>query len=185
VLGLLAVFLVCAAAEAAWAKVFASQNQALAEAFPEATRIERETHILRAREAKRIEELTRQVLESKLVVLHTAYREEEVLGHVHIDVHNVRTQPEALMIAIDPKGQVRSVRILAFHEPLDYLPTERWYAQFEGETTGRGFRVGRDIHGVVGATLSARAAADAVRRMQAYWEVLLRPVEAESKAEVP
>ena len=36
------------------------------------------------------------------------------------------------------------------------------------------------IAGVVGATLSARAAADSVRRMLAYWEVLLRPAEVES-----
>ncbi len=43
-------------------------------------------------------------------------------------------------------------------------------------------RVGRDVHGVVGATLSARAAADGVRRMLAYWEVLLRPVEEEPAA---
>jgi Na+-translocating ferredoxin:NAD+ oxidoreductase RnfG subunit len=181
-LGLFALLLVSGAAGPARAKVFAGQNQALAEAFPEATRIDRETHILRAHQAERIEAITRQALESKLVVLHTAYLKDEVLGHAHIDVHNVRSQSEALMVVIDTKGRVRSVRILAFHEPLDYLPTERWYAQFEGKTAESAFRVGRDIHGVVGATLSARAAADAVRRMLAYWDVLLRPAEAGTEA---
>ena len=70
---------------------------------------------------------------------------------------------------------MRSVRVLAFHEPLDYLPTERWYAQFEGKRAEDRLRVGGDIHGVVGATLSAQAASDGVRRMLAYYEVLLRP----------
>ncbi len=162
------------AAGVASAKVFASQNQALRDAFPEATRVERITHVLRSSEVERIEKLTRNDVDSKLVVLHTAYRDDVLLGYAHIEVHNVRTQPEALLIVLEPSGHVRSVRVLAFHEPLDYLPTERWYAQFEGKTREDGLRVGRDVHGVVGATLSARAAAEGVRRMLAYWEVLLK-----------
>jgi Na+-translocating ferredoxin:NAD+ oxidoreductase RnfG subunit len=177
------------------AKVFASQNQALAEAFPEATRIVRDTRVLKADEVTRIEAMTRNEVESKIVVLHTAYLDDEVLGHAHIDVHTVRTQPEAFMVVVAPSGVVRSVRVLAFHEPLDYLPTNRWYAQFEGKGREDALRVGHDVHGVVGATLSARAAADGVRRMLAYWEVLLKadsvatidekPAAAEGAAQTP
>lgn len=157
------------------AKVFASQKQALAEAFPDATRIDRKTHILKSEEMQRIRTLVGQEPESRLLVIHTAYRDERVIGYAHIDVHVVRTQPEAFLIVLDPDGQVRSVRILAFHEPLDYLPTDAWYAQFAGKTREDRLRIGYDVHGVVGATLSARAAADGVRRMLAFWEVLLRP----------
>jgi Na+-translocating ferredoxin:NAD+ oxidoreductase RnfG subunit len=171
-----------AASGTASAKVFASQNQALAEAFPDATRIDRDTRVLRALDVSRIEELVRTKLQSKVIVLHTAYKEDEVLGYAHIDVHTVRTKPEAFMVVLDPSGRVRSVRILAFHEPLDYLPTDRWYDQFVGKTREDPLRVGRDVHGVVGATLSARAAADGVRRMLAYWEVLLRPAEGAREA---
>lgn len=157
------------------AKVFASQQQALAEAFPDATRIERRTVILREQDSARIAAIVHEDVPSKIVVLHTAYRDHEIIGYAHIDVHNVRTQPEALMVVLTPDGTVRSVRMLAFHEPLDYLPTHLWYAQFAGKSARDGLRVGRDIHGVVGATLSAHAATDGVRRMLAYWEVLLRP----------
>jgi Na+-translocating ferredoxin:NAD+ oxidoreductase RnfG subunit len=164
------------------AKVFASQAQALAEAFPDASRIERRTVVLLKKDAAKIAELVGKELIAKVVVLHTGYRDGEVLGYAHIDVHNVRTQPEAFLIVLTPKGTVRSVRILAFHEPLDYLPTTRWYEQFAGKTADDSFRVGRDVHGVVGATLSARAAADSVRRMLAYWQVLLRPAEVHTQA---
>jgi Na+-translocating ferredoxin:NAD+ oxidoreductase RnfG subunit len=164
------------------AKVFASQKQALAEAFPEATRIDRETHILRKRDVRSIEEIAREKIESKIVVIHTAWEGDRILGYAHIDVHNVRTQPEASLVVLTPEGSVRSVRILAFHEPLDYLPTDRWYEQFHGKTREDGLRVGRDVHGVVGATLSARAAADGVRRMLAYYEILLRPAEVAPEA---
>lgn len=164
------------------AKVFASQQQALAEAFPDASRIERRTHLIRKKEAEEIAAITHGELNSKVVVIHTGYQEGELLGYAHIDVHNVRTKPEAVMIALKPDGSVRSVRMLAFHEPLDYLPTGRWYDQFVGKSGSDDFRVGGDIHGVVGATLSARAAADGVRRMLAYWQVLLRPAEVETQA---
>ena len=166
------------------AKVFASQKQALAEAFPDATRIDRKTHILKTEEMERIQDLVHQEIESRLVVFHTAYQNDRVLGYAHIDVHVVRTQPEAFLIVLDPDGQVRSVRILAFHEPLDYLPTDGWYAQFAGKTREDRLRIGYDVHGVVGATLSARAAADGVRRMLAFWEVLLRP-EASNAPDAP
>ncbi len=158
------------------AKVFASQQQALAEAFPDAARIERKTILLRKDDIEAIEAITQQKEESRLLVVHTAYDENDrVLGFAHIDVHVVRTKPEAFMIVLTPEGQVRSVRILAFHEPLDYLPTGRWYAQFAGKTIEDRLRVGGDVHGVAGATLSARTAADGVRRMLAYWQVLFRP----------
>jgi Na+-translocating ferredoxin:NAD+ oxidoreductase RnfG subunit len=163
--------------EAAMAKVFASQNQALAEAFPEATRIERKTLLLRGDDVEKITAITHQDVTSKIVVIHTAYRDDELLGYAQIDVHNVRTQPEAFLVVLTPEGEVRSVRVLAFHEPLDYLPTESWYAQFAGKTGQDGLRVGRDVHAVAGATLSAHAAADGVRRMLAYWQVLLKPTE--------
>jgi transcriptional regulator of nitric oxide reductase len=154
----------------------------LAEAFPDATRIERRTIVLLKKDTAKIAALVGKDVTSRVVVLHTGYRDKEVLGYAHIDVHNVRTQPEAFLVVLTPKGTVRSVRILAFHEPLDYLPTTRWYEQFAGKTADDSLRVGRDVHGVVGATLSARAATDGVRRMLAYWQVLLRPTEVDTQA---
>jgi Na+-translocating ferredoxin:NAD+ oxidoreductase RnfG subunit len=68
---------------------------------------------------------------------------------------------------------VRYVQILAFHEPLDYLPTNRWYQLFSGKSRSDGLRLGRDIDAISGATLSARAATEGVRRALAYYEVLL------------
>lgn len=162
-------------ASEARAKVFASQKQALSEAFPGATRIERRTFILSRDQAERIEALTGRPVEAKVVVIHVAHQGDRVIGFGEIAVHKVRTQPEAMLIVLSPDGTVRSVRIIAFHEPLDYLPTDRWYAQLAGKKKGDRLDLGRDVHGVVGATLSAQAAVDAVRRTLAYWEVLLLP----------
>ena len=87
----------------AQAKVFASQNQALAEAFPDATRIERDTKILLKRDVAQIEAITKETKSPKVVVLHTAWQDETLLGYAHIDVHNVRTKPEAFMVVLTRK----------------------------------------------------------------------------------
>lgn len=157
----------------AHAKVFHSRQEALQLAFPDAERIDKKTWVLTPEQTASIESHARTKVESKLVTIFTAWRGDDVLGYAHVDVHTVRTHPEAFMVVLDPEGVVRSVRVLAFHEPLDYLPADRWYAVFEGKTSQDRLRVDGDIHGVVGATLSTRAAAAGVRRMLAYHAVLI------------
>ena len=124
------------------------------------------------KERSDIEELARAPLESRLVALHTAKRDGQTLGYALIDVHTVRTLPEALMVVLSPEGKVQSVRVLAFHEPTDYQPPDRWYAQFAGRTLSPDLQLKRGIDGISGATLSARAATRTVRRALAYHRVL-------------
>ena len=156
------------------AKVFYSQSEALALAFPDAEKVESNTFILDDDQIERIESLAKCELDSKLVKIYTGMREGKVLGYALIDVHNVRTLPEAFMVVLNPTGEVRSLRVLAFHEPLEYKPTNRWYSQFDNRSIDAPLRVGGDIHGVVGATLSTRATTRGVRRALAYYEVLLQ-----------
>jgi hypothetical protein len=162
-----------ALAAPAGAKVFLSQKDALELAFPDAERVEVETFVLDAEQARRVEELSRAPLDTKVVRIWRGVRGEAVLGYALIDVHEVRTHPEAFMVVLTPEGVVRSVRILAFHEPLEYLPPERWYGQFAQKSLADALRVGGDVHGIVGATLSAQATTAGVRRALALYAVLL------------
>ncbi len=172
---LLALALLTWIAPVAGAKVFHSRKEALQMAFPEAERIEKQTFILKPAQVARIEETARAKIDRKLVTIFTAWKNGSVQGYAHIDVHTVRTHPSALMVVWTPAGEVRSVRMLAFHEPLDYLPADKWYQQFDGVGRGRRLRVGDDVHGVVNATLSTRVATDSVRRALAYHAVLVGP----------
>jgi hypothetical protein len=172
VLGLLAL---CSGAEPARAKLFHSQEEALALAFPDADRITKKVHILSDGEVTAIESMARSHVETRLVAIYTAYRDGELVGYAHIDVHTVRTKPEGFMVVLRPDGSVDDVEILAFYEPLEYLPTSSWYDRFTGKAREDRLRVGRDVDAVTGATLSARAATEGVRRMLAYYQVLLGP----------
>lgn len=156
------------------AKVFYSRSEALELAFPDADRIEDETVVLEDAQVDRIQSIARSSLESRLVRVYRGFRGAELLGYAFIDVHNVRTLPEAFLVVLSPQGSVQALRVLAFHEPLEYMPTDRWYHQFEDVSLARGLRLGRDVHGIVGATLSARATTRGVRRALALYEVMLQ-----------
>lgn len=164
---------VLALADAAAGKVFYSREEAISLAFPDAERIETRTWVLDEGQVRRIQSIAKGELESRIVKIYTGMRGEDVLGYAFIDVHNVRTLPEAFLVVLTPEGEVRSLRVLAFHEPLEYLPAGRWYDQFEHKSLREPLQLGGDIHGIVGATLSARATTRGVRRALAFYEVLL------------
>lgn len=154
--------------------VFHTQEQALKIAFPGADRIEKKTYVLSPSEAEEIERLASASLDSRLVTIHTARKGQQLLGYAHIDIHTVRTRPEAVLIVLDPEGEAVMLRVLAFQEPLEYMPTQGWYDLFAGRTRSGRIKVGYDIDAVTGATLTTRATVDAVRRMFAYYSVLIK-----------
>ncbi len=146
-------------------------------AFPGAERVERRSFVLTEAQAKSVERLARAPLGSRIVTLHVGWQGKALLGYAAIDVHTVRSMSEALMVVLTPNGTVRSVRVLAFHEPPDYLPTQRWFQQFEGRTLGPDLQLKRGVHAIAGATLSARAVTRSVRRTLALYQVLIRGKE--------
>ena len=162
------------AAVPAGAEVFLSQREALALAFPEADRIEKKSTLLDDAQVSLVEQLSGAELSSKLVTLHAGWRGDELLGYALIDLHTVRTLPEAFLIVLTPDGHVSSLHLLAFYEPSEYKPGERFLAQFDARALGPELRLGGAIHGIAGASLSARAVTTGVRRSLALYQVLVR-----------
>jgi len=94
------------------------------------------------------------------------------IGYAYLDRHLVRTLEETLLVAVDAAGRVVRVEVVTFAEPPEYKPSPRWYKQMEGRTLTRELELKRGIRTLAGATLSSRAATDAVRRALAVHEVL-------------
>ena len=158
------------------AVVLYAKNEALKLIFPEADSIEPKAIFLTSAQAARVAELARSPLESQLLTVHIGRRGDETLGYAFLDIHVVRTQPEALFVVLTPQGDVDSVLIVAFHEPLEYMPSDRWQAQFRGRNLTPDLQVKRAIAPISGATLSAHAMTDAVRRALAVFQVALQEV---------
>lgn len=103
-----------------------------------------------------------------------AIRDGKVVGHAYLDRRRIRTHAQLLLVALDAEHKVSRVEILAFDEPREYRPRPAFYAQFHGKARGDPLQPRKGIEPVAGATLSVRAAVDAVRTVLAIDEQLRR-----------
>ncbi len=169
----------------AHAVVVQGQQEALQEAFPDAS-VERHTAFLDDRQVEQVRELGGTEPSSRVITYYRGVRDGELVGTAYFDTHRVRTLPEVLMIVVGADAAVLRVAVLSFLEPRDYLPGERWFEQFHGRKLGEGLALKREIRGITGATLSSRAATEAVRRVLALHQILAAALdEAEEVEQTP
>jgi hypothetical protein len=159
-------------ASPACAVVFHAKDEALALAFPGADRVEDRTFILTDEQKQTVEKRARAPIESQLWTVYVGWHGDELLGYAVIDTHVVRTLPETVMVVLTAAGEVRRTEVLAFYEPPEYAPTERWTKQFDGRHLDDDMKLGAGIQGITGATLSATAMTAGVRRVLALYGVL-------------
>jgi hypothetical protein len=148
-----------------------SREEALALAYPGAS-IRPETIFLTEQERK--EAATRAGVEiaSPLVARYIATRDGKLAGRAYVDTHTVRTKKESLLILLGENGLVKRIEVTAFLEPPEYQVSPSWYAQYQGKTLDENLNLQRSVRPVAGATLTATAANQAVRRVLAIDQVL-------------
>ena len=151
--------------------VFMTRDEALALAFPECE-IERGTNYLTQEQVDEIAKLAGVKFEAKIVHPYVARKEGKLVGTAYFDAHRVRTLRESIMVVIQPDGKIGRIEVLSFGEPVDYIPRDSWYAQFNGNKLSDELQLKRKIKTVTGATLTARATTDGARRILALHQTL-------------
>lgn len=168
---MLLVFLL--AAVTAHAAIFYSKDEAMKLAFGDDASVEMQSLFPTPEEVAQIEQLAKVKLESNLFSFYVGKRQGAVIGYAAIESHNVRTKPETLLVVLTPDGKLRNVYTLAFHEPPEYQPPERWMALLANHSIEE-LSLNKDIQGVAGATLSTRAAINSARKVLAIYQILLQ-----------
>jgi Na+-translocating ferredoxin:NAD+ oxidoreductase RnfG subunit len=133
---------------------------------------ERETRLLNEAEKAAYMEAAGQEEVGALITRYVARDGGQIAGYAYLDKHRVRTLPETLMVALDADGVVVGVKVLAFREPAEYMAQDGWMEQFSGKTVADEIRMKKNIDGITGATLTARAVTQCVRRVLAAHHVL-------------
>ncbi len=152
------------------AAVYYSKQEAMELAFGAGATVEAMPLFLSEAEQAAIGQLAHVALDSKLYTVYVGKRGGQVLGYAAIETHTVRTKPETLLIVLDAQGKLHQVVILAFHEPPEYQPPAAWLARLI-KVPLEELRLGGGVDGISGATLSARAAVDSVRKVLAIYRV--------------
>ena len=156
------------------AQVFYAKDEALERAFPDSTEVVTRTFVINDKQAEKIQRVSHSKLQSRIVNFFEGRQGDKVLGYALIDSGIVRTNQAIFLTLMSPKGVVEDVYVLAFYEPPDYLPTDKWLEQFEGESSPEQFNPGREVAGILGSTLSVHAITFGVKRALALYELFFR-----------
>ena len=151
---------------AAPARVFMTQQQALASAFPGA-KLTRQTFFLTPQQLAAAKKESGVDFSDQLIVRYAAPN-----GYAYFDTHRVRTLAETVMILVTPDGKIDRIDILSFDEPPDYQPKRRWFDQFRGRKLDGELSLNRAIRPISGASLSGRAIVNASRKVLAIHRVI-------------
>jgi hypothetical protein len=150
-----------------------SRDEALSAAYPGA-QVRAEQLFLTPSEQKQVAARAGTNVPSALIARYLATRDGTVVGRAYVDTHTVRTKRESLLIALDQQGKVLRIDVTAFLEPAEYRAPEPWLRQYRDRTLGDDVAIDRAIRPIAGATLTAQATNDAVRRVLAVDELLQR-----------
>lgn len=155
------------------AQVFKTQKEALKQAFPDGYTITRKVLFLTDEQVDKIQKLAKSKVESKLVTYYVGSEEDTTVGYAFFETKIVRTKPVTFMLVVNPNGTIRYVDILAFYEPLDYIPTSKWLDLFKAKILNDNLWPRRDIHHITGATLTVQAITQEVRKILAIYQIAI------------
>jgi len=166
-------FSLASGSEPAFAKVFYARDEMPKLAFPNADRIEVHDYILTPTQREAIERDARIKLDSGIFTIYVGHKGDAINGYAVVDTRIVRTLPETFMVVLTPDGTVSATHVLAFYEPLEYLPNDRWLDQLKDRRLSDRLKVGDEITAITGSTLSSNAIVGGVRRALAAYHVLI------------
>ena len=155
-----------------FAQIFYSKTEALELAFGKAA-VENLSLFPDETQTAKIQQLAKTKLESGLFTFYVGKENGKVLGYAAIESETVRTKPETIMILLSPEGELKSVTILAFHEPPEYMPPERWFESLAKRPL-EDMDFSKGVDGISGATLSTRSALSSVRKVMAIYQVMVK-----------
>lgn len=158
---------ICLISAAADGRVFMTQQQALASAFPAGTKVTRQSIFLTPQQLAAAKKESGLDFSDQLVVRYAA-----PTGYAYFDTHRVRTLAETVMVVLTADGKIDRIEILSFDEPPDYLPKRRWIDQFRGRKLDDELSLKRAIRPISGASLSGRAIVNASRKILALHRVI-------------
>jgi len=159
-------------------------QEALAAAFPKC-KIERVAHYPDKKQKAAAEKLAGKKIAVKAVRAYRASLKGKLVGTAYFDTHKIRTKAQTLLIILDPKAKITRVEVFRFNEPPEYKPKGKWLNRYKGHTLDKKLQIKQSIPNLTGATLTARATTEAVRRVMALHAIFYpqpKAVKAATKA---
>ncbi len=97
------------------------------------------------------------------------------LGCAYLDNVMGKSQPITFAVLFNAEGKVVNTHIIKYREPIGgEVSHKNWMNQFSGRTKDSTFKIGRDINGISGATISVNAVTRGIQRSLLITDYLLK-----------
>ncbi len=156
-----------------WAQVLISPIDAMKENYDLNATVMKKNVLLSKAKFQNIQKNAAAKLDTKIYRIYTATRADKVLGYGILINRKVRSKNTVVLYFIKD-AILLNIEIIAFNEPLEYIPTKKWNSQFKNIKTDTMLQLNRDIPSVTGATMSARSVTDGSRIAFAIYNELLK-----------
>lgn len=134
--------------------------------------VETENIILNDSQLPQLSKASQQKVDSKLYRIYVAKNGSQTLGYGVLMNKKVRTKTAITLYLIGTDKKIKSIEIVAFNEPLEYLPSKTWLDVFDNKNSSHTLKLNQDIPTTTGATLSARAITDGARAALELLEII-------------
>lgn len=153
----------------------ASQTELIARLFPEGVRLVPVPVEMSKPERKALRRKAKVRVDPRRIQAWRVVDGDRPLGWFFVDEVIGKHEFITYGAGIDADGRVIGIDVLEYHETYGgEVREESWRRQFDGKSLATDhLRLGKDVHGIAGATLSARNITDGVRKLLLVREFLL------------
>lgn len=156
------------------AKILTSPVDAMKNAYGLDTEISKKNIIVPKKHASRISKEAKVKLNTKIFRVFKASKNGSIIGYGILINKKVRSKNAVILYMISSDSILKSIEIIAFNEPVEYLPSDKWNSQFKNVSTDKMLRTSKEIPTITGATLSARSITNGSRVAFAFYNEMLK-----------
>jgi len=156
------------------AKMLISPFDAIVQTFGENITVKKKNVLLTSTQAKKIGDDARVKLNSKIFRVFKAQKDSKDIAYGILINRKVRSKNAVILYIIDDKSILKTIEIIAFNEPIEYIPSKTWQSQFREIPTDKKLKLSKDIPIITGATLSARSVVDGSRLAFSFYNEILK-----------
>lgn len=156
------------------AQVLTSPIDAMLKNYGVKSEISEENILLTTLEAQKVQESAQVTLESKIFKVFKATQDGKTLGYGILLNRKIRSKNGVVLYLISKDSTLRAIEVIAFNEPLEYIPSKTWMAQFENVKIDTPLALAKNIPNITGATLSAKSFVDGSRVAIALYNEILK-----------
>ncbi|MDP2893479.1 MAG: FMN-binding protein [Sulfurimonas sp.] len=156
------------------ANIIASPIEVMSKNFEVGATVTENNILLTQAQAANIEENSKTKLESKIIRVFKVAKNDKILGFGVLVNKKIRSKNGVVLYIISSDSVLKSVEIVAFNEPLEYIPSKKWISQFNDIKSEKIDEASKNIPTITGATLSAKSIIDGSKIAFAIYNEVLK-----------